>query len=97
MLTSNRADDVLDAHLFFTLTMLLKEHFVEKVEAVEYGEGLRLWRLLVTDFEAQFASRKLVLQQDILSSRAVQVRIRGKESIVWKRRSAVPVNHQEAH
>ena len=62
-------DDVLDAQLYFILTILLKENFMEKkkVETVEFGEGLRLLQLLVTGFEPQCACRKMVLQQGILN------------------------------
>ena len=58
-------EDVFDAQLYFILTMLL-ENLTEKVETVEYGEGLRLERLLVTDFEPHLASRKMALQQGLL-------------------------------
>ena len=47
---------MLDAHLYFPVTKLLKENLMEKVETVEYGEGLRLRGLLVAEFESTFAS-----------------------------------------
>ena len=59
-------DDELDEQLYLILTMIHKENLMEKVETVKYGEGFRLWRLIVTDFEPQFASRKMVLQQGII-------------------------------
>ena len=60
-------DDHLDAQLYFILTMLLKENMMEKVETVEYGEGLHLWRLMMVEFEPKFASRKMALQQAYLN------------------------------
>ncbi|CAK0871008.1 unnamed protein product [Prorocentrum cordatum] len=60
-------DDQLDAQLYFILTMLLKENMMEKLETVEYGEGLLLWRLLMAEFEPKFASRKMALQQAYLN------------------------------
>ena len=60
-------DDQLDAQLYFILTMLLKENMMEKLETVEYGEGLQLWRLLMAEFEPKFASRKMALQQAYLN------------------------------
>ena len=58
---------MLDAHLYSILSMLAKENLMEKVKTVDYGEGLRLWRLLVTDLKPKFASRQMVLQQGILN------------------------------
>ena len=80
-------DDALDAQMYFILTMLLKEDLMEKVQTVEYGEGLRIWQLLVTDVEPKLASRKRVCSRGFSISRSVQVRIRGRESIVHKRTS----------
>ena len=60
-------DDQLDAQLYFIQTMLLKENMMEKLETVEYGEGLQLWRLLMAEFEPKFASRKMALQQAYLN------------------------------
>ena len=39
-------DDVLDAQFYLILTTLLEGNLMEKVETVEHGEVLRLWRLL---------------------------------------------------
>ena len=58
---------VVDAQLYFILIMFLKENLMEKVETVEYGEELRLWRLLATDVKPKFASRKTVLQLGIVN------------------------------
>ena len=60
-------DEVLDSQLCFKLTMLLDAHLMKKVDRAENGEGLRLWRLRVTDVEPKFARRKMVLQQSFLT------------------------------
>ena len=49
-------DEVLDAQLCFMLTMLVDAHLMEKVDMADFGEGLRLWRLRVTDVDPKFAS-----------------------------------------
>ena len=58
---------MLDAQLCFLLTMLFKENLMENVETVQYGEVLRLWRVLVTDFQPPYASRKMLLQECIVN------------------------------
>ena len=61
------ADDVLDAQLYLIQTMLLKENLMCNDETVEYGEVLRLRRLLVAESEPEFVGRKMVLQQGALN------------------------------
>ena len=78
---------MLGARLYFILTMLFEENLMEKVETVEFGEGLRLWILLVTDFEPRFASRKMVLQQGIFHFSFGASEDPHKGSIVWIRES----------
>ena len=65
--TDAPGDDVMVAQQQFILTRLVQQNIIEKVGTVEYGEGLRLWRLLVTDFKPKFASRKMVLQKGNLN------------------------------
>ena len=55
--------DRLDTQLYYVLTMLIKGNALDKVELVEYGEGLYLWRLLVTEYEPQWESRKMAIHQ----------------------------------
>ncbi len=60
-------DEILDTQIYFTLTMLLRDCGMDKVELVEHGEGLRLWRLLVADYEPKWKSRKTSMHQQILN------------------------------
>ena len=60
-------DDILDTQLYFVLAMLLKEGSLDKLELVEHGEGLHLWRLLIGEFEPRWKSRKTALHQQILN------------------------------
>ena len=79
-------DDEHDAQVYFILTVLLKENLMEKVKPIGNGERLRLWKSLVTDFEPQVANRRCRGMEFSISG-SLQVRIRAKESIVWKHRS----------
>ena len=58
---------MLNGQCHFILTGLLKETLTDMVETDECGEGVRLWRLFATDFEPNFDSLKILLQQSILN------------------------------
>jgi len=60
-------DDALDTQLYYILTMLTKEAGLDKVQLVECGEGLALWRLMVMEYEPNWKSRKTAMYQNILN------------------------------
>ena len=60
-------DDHLDTQLYYILTMLLKGTAIDKVSLVEYGEGLYLWRLLISEYEPKWKTRKTATHQAILN------------------------------
>ena len=60
-------DDALDTQLYYILTMLTKEAGLDKVQLVECGEGLALWRLMVMEYEPNWKSRKTAMYQHILN------------------------------
>ena len=79
------------------LTMLPNKILIDVVETVEYGEGLRLWRLLVTDLEPQIVSRKMVVVHGFLNVSfgaaevprkgidRVETQFRQHQSTTWKK------------
>ena len=66
-------DDVLGTQLYFIWAMLFEENIMEKVETVQYGEGLHVWRLLVTDFEPNLPEERWCSNDAFSISRLVHV------------------------